>query len=237
MDINDFAVRLFLALFLGAAIGIERQIKQRSAGLITNSLVSLGACVFILISLKSNTGSDDNLRVVGQIVTGIGFLGAGVIMRDGFTVHGLNSAATIWCSAAVGCLAGFDFWREGILVASTIVFSHLLFRPIIRYLDSKSGTIKISMKNIGNIVKLTAKTEFETEIKKLCMEHLADVEGLQLRAIKSTHSENKSKVELRLEILSYDPNQALINQFIRNISETSSIEEISIETLFEERTL
>ena len=103
MELKIFLYRLSLALLLGACIGTERQIKQRSAGLITNSLVALGACIFILISESAGyRGGSDNLRVLGQVVTGIGFLGAGVIMRDGFTIHGLNTAATLWCSAAIG---------------------------------------------------------------------------------------------------------------------------------------
>ena len=115
MNLSIFAMRLVAALICGILIGLERQLRQRSAGLTTNSLVSVGACIFILISetVIANAVADgglvnnDNLRVLAQIVTGIGFLGAGVILRDGFTIHGLNSAATLWCSAAVGSLCGF----------------------------------------------------------------------------------------------------------------------------------
>ena len=106
MELKIFVSRLVIALVCGILIGLERQIRQRSAGLTTNSLVAVGACIFILISETVITNAvvsggminNDNLRVLAQIVTGIGFLGAGVIMRNGFTVHGLNSAATLWCS-------------------------------------------------------------------------------------------------------------------------------------------
>ena len=102
----EFASKLGLALVLGSAIGIERQWRQRSAGLRTNALVSLGAVAFVLLSRSLTASGGDPSRIASQIVAGIGFLGAGVIMREGLTVQGLNTAATIWCSAAVGSLAG-----------------------------------------------------------------------------------------------------------------------------------
>ena len=119
MPLEVFINRLLCALVAGVAIGVERQLRKRNAGLAVNALVSVGACIFILISENEITSAinsggmvnNDNLRVLSQVVTGIGFLGAGVIMKDGFTIHGLNSAATIWCSAAVGCLCGYGMWR------------------------------------------------------------------------------------------------------------------------------
>ena len=136
MTLHIFASRLVIALVCGILIGLERQLRQRSAGLTTNSLVSVGACIFILISetVISNAiaggglVNNDNLRVLAQIVTGIGFLGAGVILRDGFTIHGLNSAATLWCSAAVGSLCGYGFWREAIIAVSVILFINWILK-------------------------------------------------------------------------------------------------------------
>ena len=109
MPLDVFFNRILCALIAGILIGLERQLRNRNAGLAVNALVSVGACIFILISESviatsiQNGGpvNNDNLRVLSQVVTGIGFLGAGVIMKNGLTIHGLNSAATIWCSAAV----------------------------------------------------------------------------------------------------------------------------------------
>lgn len=103
--------------------------RQHQAGLTTNALVSVGACIFILISesvimhaqLTGGPVNNDNLRVLSQVVTGIGFLGAGVIMKNGVTIHGLTSAATIWCSAAVGCLSGYGFWAEALIAVGVII--------------------------------------------------------------------------------------------------------------------
>jgi putative Mg2+ transporter-C (MgtC) family protein len=96
--------RLGLAVLLGSGIGFERQWHQKMAGLRTNALVALGACGFVVFSAMVNPA--DPTRIAAQVVTGIGFLGVGVILREGINVHGLNTAATLWCSAMVGAFAG-----------------------------------------------------------------------------------------------------------------------------------
>jgi len=106
-SLGEPALRLGLALVLGSAIGIERQWQQKMAGLRTNALVALGASGFVVFS--GLVGEGDPIRIAAQVVTGIGFLGAGVILREGVNVHGLNTAATLWCSAMVGTIAGAGF--------------------------------------------------------------------------------------------------------------------------------
>jgi putative Mg2+ transporter-C (MgtC) family protein len=104
MDLAHAGLNLLVAACLGAAIGLERQWRQRLAGLRTNTLVALGAAIFVT---NSRGVSDDEgaARMAAQVVSGIGFLGAGVIFKEGLNVRGLNTAATLWCSAAVGLLA------------------------------------------------------------------------------------------------------------------------------------
>ncbi|EEI90272.1 Mg2+ transporter-C family protein [Sphingobacterium spiritivorum ATCC 33300] len=114
MNTLDFTIRLALSLLLGASIGFERQWRQKSAGLRTNTLVSLGSTAFILLSIS--IGGDATGRVASYIISGIGFLGAGVIMKDGMSVQGLNTAATIWCSAAIGSLVGVGLYEEAIIL-------------------------------------------------------------------------------------------------------------------------
>ena len=106
MALTPFVVNLLLAMCLGALIGAERQWRQRMAGLRTNALVATGAAVFILSSYA--TSPDSPGRIAAQVVSGIGFLGAGVIMREGMNIRGLNTAATLWCSAGIGVLCGWD---------------------------------------------------------------------------------------------------------------------------------
>jgi putative Mg2+ transporter-C (MgtC) family protein len=104
----ELLLRLLLAALLGAAIGLERELKQKSAGLRTNTLIAVGAALFTLMSIEMAEGvfGADPTRITAQIVTGIGFLGAGAIIRTGGSVQGLTTAATVWVNAAIGMAAG-----------------------------------------------------------------------------------------------------------------------------------
>lgn len=142
MPIETFIFRLACALLAGIVIGTQRELRQRQAGLTTNSLVAVGACIFILISesvimraiAAGGPVNNDNLRVLSQVVTGIGFLGAGVIMKNGLTIHGLSSAATIWCSAAVGCLCGYGMWIEALVAVAVVILINWGLKSIELYI-------------------------------------------------------------------------------------------------------
>ncbi len=140
MDALDFTLRMVAGLGLGAAIGFERQLRSRTAGLRTNALVSLGAALFVIMGAFSFTGERaDPTRVAAQIVSGIGFLGAGVIMKQGASISGLNTAATLWASAAVGALAGGGMLLPALGGTFAVVLSNLLLRPLGRLLDRRGG--------------------------------------------------------------------------------------------------
>lgn len=137
ITLHAAALNLFVALSCGAVIGSERQMRQRMAGLRTNALVALGAASFVTFSaLYPNEVSPT--RVAAQIVSGIGFLGAGIIFRDGFNVHGLNTAATLWCSAGVGMMAGAGFWDFALLLTGLVVFINLGLRPLVKWLKTRT---------------------------------------------------------------------------------------------------
>jgi putative Mg2+ transporter-C (MgtC) family protein len=133
LSIAEFALRLGVGLGCGALIGIERQWQARRAGLRTNALVATGATLFVLYSVAANDSSPT--RVASYVVSGVGFLGGGVILREGFNVHGLNTAATLWCSAAVGVLAAGGHLVFALIATGTIVGIHLLGRPLGRLID------------------------------------------------------------------------------------------------------
>jgi putative Mg2+ transporter-C (MgtC) family protein len=122
--------RLLLAGLLGGLIGLERELRGYPAGIRTLALVALGSCLFTDISQL--LGGED--RVAAQIVTGIGFLGAGVIFREGYTVKGITTAATIWAAAAIGMAVGADLYIVGIAGAAA-VFAILESRPLTRQVD------------------------------------------------------------------------------------------------------
>jgi putative Mg2+ transporter-C (MgtC) family protein len=170
--------RLLLAAGLGAAIGLERELDDKAAGLRTHMLVSVGSALFTLVSAYGfhdflvNGGSvvrTDPSRIAAQIVTGVGFLGAGVIFRQGFTIRGLTTAATLWLVAAIGMAAGAGFWEGAVIATGGALVS---LRPLEwvknRYLPKRAlshlaieliegtatGPVVDALEQLGNVVAL-----------------------------------------------------------------------------------
>jgi len=127
-------ISLFVALILGTLIGAERQYRQRTAGLRTNALVALGAAAFVDLGMRLN-GNVGATQVLAYIASGVGFLGAGVIIKDGANISGLNTAATIWCSAVTGAFAGADHAAEAILMAIFTLAGNMLLRPLVHLIE------------------------------------------------------------------------------------------------------
>jgi len=201
MNIIDFAYRLGLALILGAAVGLERQWRQKSAGLRTNTLVSLGSAAFMLLSLSITSSTGDPSRTLGQIVTGIGFLGAGVIMRDGLNVQGLNTAATIWCSAAVGAFAGVGMIMEATVTAFSIILVHLLFRPLGMKLSSLPF-LKTEVRQVEYLFTVKCKHQIENHIRSLLMQSLDSDDSLLLRSLDSIDDTDDAYTNISAKITS-----------------------------------
>src|ERR1035437_9203060 len=128
----DYLAGLVAAVLFGALIGVERQWRGHPAGLHTNALVALGSAAYVIVGVLVGDASGP-ARVVGQVVTGVGFLCAGVIMQQGATVHGINTAATVWCSAAVGVLAGLGM----ILWASAVTVLIVLANVVLHYVEHR----------------------------------------------------------------------------------------------------
>ncbi|SDN32548.1 putative Mg2+ transporter-C (MgtC) family protein [Methylobacterium phyllostachyos] len=128
------AIGLLVAFVLGTIIGAERQYRQRTAGLRTAVLVAVGASAFVDLGMRL-TGPDGGVRTVAYVISGIGFLGAGVIMKEGMNVRGLNTAATLWCSAAVGAFCGADLPLEAVFVMVTVLACNTALRPLVNAIN------------------------------------------------------------------------------------------------------
>ncbi len=126
---DDTLLRLAVAGLLGGVIGLERELDEKAAGLRTHLIVSLGAALFTLVGAYGFSGvpTVDPTRVAAQVVTGIGFLGAGVIFRQGFTVRGLTTAASLWLVAAIGMAAGAGYWKGSLIATAAALIS---LRPL-----------------------------------------------------------------------------------------------------------
>ena len=180
--------RLGLALILGVLIGLERQWHLKLAGLSTNALVALGSCGFVVFASMVSDG--DPIRIAAQVVSGIGFLGAGVILREGISVHGVSTAATLWCAAMVGTFAGAGLWVPSLVAAGFIVVSNLLLRPLVRFVRNRAA----SSVNIEThyMVTLTGNCGEASQLRVLVVQALSQA-GFALVRIDSSMNQDTLK--------------------------------------------
>ena len=151
-SLTDTAISLTAAFFFGGLIGLERQYRQRTAGLRTNILVAIGAAIFVDAGNRL-TGHDGAVHVMAYVVSGIGFLGAGVIMREEGNVRGINTAATLWASGAVGACAGADLILESGLATVFILAANTLLRPVVTFINRQPlDTISVEVTNSVYII-------------------------------------------------------------------------------------
>ena len=185
-------IQLLCALCFGAAIGVERQWRQRMAGLRTNALVATGSALFVIVSRQIDFEGDAT-RMAAQVVSGIGFLGAGVIMRDGFNIRGLNTAATLWCSAAIGVLAGFNLIAISAFGAFLVITANLLLRPVAKQINKKSSELNLRSQKYS--VEIKCRSDFEGSARFHLLEAL-NKDPLNLISLKSKESKDSKEVSV-----------------------------------------
>jgi putative Mg2+ transporter-C (MgtC) family protein len=218
MVMGDAALRLGLALVLGCAIGFERQWHQKMAGLRTNALVALGSAGFVVFS--GLVGAGDPTRVAAQVVSGIGFLGAGVILREGVNVHGLNTAATLWCSAMVGTLAGAGHGAPSVLAAALVVVTNLFLRPLVRGMNRRLLTATDLETQYS--VEITCKGAEEAHMRSLLLHALSEA-GLGLRRLDSEDIPDTSKVNVTAQAVAAKRNDTALEQIVGRLSLEPSV--------------
>lgn len=163
LDFFDTLLSLAAAFVLGTLIGAERQYRQRTAGLRTNVLVAVSAAAFVDLAMKLD-GSGGAVRVIAYVVSGIGFLGAGVIMKEGINVRGLNTAATLWSSAAVGCCAGTDMIAQAVALTVFVLAGNTLLRPLVNAINRTP--IDAQSSEVTYYVRLTVTPDAVAEMRE-----------------------------------------------------------------------
>ncbi|MFN5523628.1 MgtC/SapB family protein [Bradyrhizobium sp.] len=207
-------MNLAVAMLLGAGIGFERQWRQRMAGLRTNTLVAIGAASFVVFaSLIPGDGSPT--RVAAQVVSGIGFLGAGIIFREGMQVTGLNTAATLWCSAAIGLLAGSGHPLHASVAAAFVILVNLLLRPIVRLINRQP--IAQAETDFRYRVRIVCRSPEEAHVRALLLQGAATGQ-LSLRNLESTDIEGNDRVEVHAHLTAHAPSDTVLEQVIGRLS-------------------
>jgi putative Mg2+ transporter-C (MgtC) family protein len=210
----DIFARLAAALVAGAAIGAERQWHQKMAGLRTNALVALGAGGFVAFSAA--VGEGDPTRVAAQVVSGIGFLGAGVILREGNNVRGLNTAATLWCSAMAGTFAGGGFYALSLCAAGFVVAVNIAMKPFVRALN-RQGLAAVNGSEARYTISVTCRSLEEAHVRSLLLHALSQA-GLGLRRIESEDLADIAKVAVTVETAAGPRKDLALEQIVGRLS-------------------
>ena len=184
-------LKLVIAAILGALIGVERQLRNQHTGLVTHALVALGAAAYT--SLPTALGLQHDLRMSGQVITGIGFLGAGLIIKDGTNIKGLSTSATIWATGAIGVFIGYGFIFLAAETALLVVSLNLCLGKISRYFDRYS----LSSQSVNVLYSLKAKCPVEDEatVRGTLINSMLRYD-FRVRSIASRLAKDRNEVEI-----------------------------------------
>ena len=227
MNWIDFGIRMFAALFLGGAIGFERQWRQRMTGLRTNALVAIGSAMFVMMGgLIAGDGSQG--RVASYVVSGIGFLGGGVILKDGFNIRGMNTAATLWCTAAVGTLAGLGRFDFAVLGALGVLSANVILRPMAFRINRTP--VQKEEQEILYRIRCTCRTTDEINIRTMLIQNVGR-SPLTLIALHSLDDELLARVNVKAYLKSVGPKEEALEQIVTRLSLEAGVTAISWEVV------
>ncbi|WP_075182501.1 MgtC family protein [Pantoea sp. 1.19] len=226
---TPFIAHLALALLLGALIGAERQWRQRIAGLRTNALVATGAAMFILSSVS--TSPDSPGRIAAQVVSGIGFLGAGVIMRQGMTISGLNTAATLWCSAAVGVLCGLGQFANALVATLVLLCANVLLREAAARISLQPKAPDCEAEQRYRL-QIVCGGQDEILVRTLILQAINGA-PLRLQGLNSADTADPCRMEVSADILALPAAQREIEHIVCRISLEKSVSAVNWRVLCE----
>jgi len=197
MTLLDFTIRITCAVLFGFFIGLERQLTGSPTGIRINILISMGACLFVLFSQLMAV--EDTTRIAAQVVTGIGFLCSGIIFKEGLNVRGLNTAATMWCTAAIGVLTSSGRLLFAAVAVALLIGSNILFRfigerihTLSRFSDDEGITYMLSV---------TCLEEYEFSIRSALIANLNDAKILLTNLESADEIGNKVEIEATVQLI------------------------------------
>jgi putative Mg2+ transporter-C (MgtC) family protein len=226
MHYFDFGIRMFTALLLGGVIGLERQWRQRMTGLRTNGLVAVGSAMFVMMGGLIGGGSEG--QVAAYVVSGIGFLGGGVILKDGFNIRGLNTAATLWCTAAVGTLAGLGHIGFAAIGAVGVLSANLILRPVAHLINRTP--VEKEEHEILYRLRCTCRTADEANIRTLLIQNVGRT-ALTLIALHSLDDELLARVNVKAYLKTIGPKEEALEQIVSRLSLEAGVTAISWEVV------
>lgn len=213
-----FSFRLLLAVLLGAVIGFERQWTRHNAGIITNIIVCIGAFLFTSFGYLTQENNPDITRIAAQVVSGVGFLGVGLIVREGGNVKGLNTAATVWVSSAIGILCCLPKIQYSIIATVVIVIIHLVLHPISDKIDRIKKYEKTKNENREKFYKITVicPERAALDIRENIMSTIKNEPDALLHNLETTDGD-KGDAKIRAFITTKKDNDALIESLLTKV--------------------
>ncbi len=225
---TDFLIRIIFSIVLGSIIGFERELTNKSAGLRTQILVCLGACIFTILSIYGFSTAvtlyplGDPSRVAAQIITGIGFIGAGTVLRQGLTVTGLTTASTLWIVAAIGMCCGCG--KISIAVVSTVLAVAILV--LIRTFELK--LMPHNAKHMRKIkISFVCKYEEYEDVYKKVTDLFPEVIDFNNKTV----DEEGDKLKMNIKVMSNEKNPVM--QIYKKLDEIKNIQAVSVKEIFD----
>ena len=224
MNILEFAIRLSAALLMGAVVGLERQWRQRMAGTRTNALVAAGASAFVMCAFMVRDTSRSEAQIVSYVVSGVGFLGAGVIFKDAGGVRGLNTAATIWCSAAIGAICGLGNPLHALIVAVAVLCANIALRPLAyRLYPAQSSSEE---QEVIYQFELICRPDDESHMRALMLQAISR-SSLKLTSLRSEDIEGTARMKVTARIAGLGRQVEALEQLVVRLSLEPGVSSVS----------
>jgi putative Mg2+ transporter-C (MgtC) family protein len=225
-DFLWFLLNVAVALLAGVALGLERQYRGHPAGLRTNALVCVGAALFVSLSALLNDANSPT-RVASYIVSGIGFLGGGVILREGLTVRGMNTAATLWCSAAVGALSGSGFPLHALAGAAVVLGVHLGLRPLGHWVDERrkaSPDVEVSYR-----MRVVCDEKEQGVVRAILLRHIDSRPHMTIQGLSTQDGDQPDRVVVVADVFSLGRNDRAMEDVVRRLDVEPGVAAVSWE--------
>jgi len=224
MQILDFFLRLGAAVLMGAVVGLERQWRQRMAGTRTNALVAAGAAAFVMCAFMVRDTSRSEAQIVSYVVSGVGFLGAGVIFKDAGSVRGLNTAATIWCSAAIGAISGLGNPLHALILTAVVLGTNIVLRPLAyRFYPAQVSTEE---QEVTYGFELNCRPEDEAHMRALMLQAMSQ-SPLILTSLRSEDIEGTNKMKVTARIRGLGRQDQAVEQLVVRLSLEGGVSSVS----------
>ena len=224
MAILQFVLRLGSALLMGAAVGLERQWRQRMAGTRTNALVAAGASAFVMCAFMVRDGSRGEAQIVSYVVSGVGFLGAGVIFKDAGSVRGLNTAATIWCSAAIGAISGLGNPLHALILMVAVLGANIVLRPLAYRLYPAQASSE--EQEVTYAFELVCRPEDESHMRALLLQAMSR-STLTLTSLRSEDIEGTNRMKVTSRIRGLGRQDEALEQLVVRLCLEAGVSSVS----------